>query len=647
MHHRHGNTMDAVRSKLKEAIDLQVACQNSLNQTMRECLAKDKIKHLPHEHNCSKGAFSISREVDYDNIKSDNNIDHFVNSKTKVQKYSDMEILKIKSLISDTSKTRELLSLIHQLELTERIVPIGDLKRIEKPPTITQQNKKSGTEEFSVFFPLKEIHGKVNFSRAVFIINNPVEIFLGEENDTSKTYTLLTGEDHENNALFFRWITYCPEEEGDSKVVLKHTIKECVLMFNQSHQFEIKQVISPMSKKESADSVQIKKLYVEQDDETEREKEVKYVSDKLDKNKIQSSTKFNPDNHDPTLFFLLKQYPEKRFIKATSDDTGLVNENDISVFEKHSRTCIRDIASLHWAFSGLCSVLECLEKGSQKGNIAPVLNSIKLPFKQHSEMLYIIAYAARLVTTKFIKSSDNSNYKLENLYSPYNQVLVSASSNGSLDINTIDYIGCKLTQWFISDAENNMEVIAKNDENTRMSEVLKVKLLKVDCNLSRTAIKTTHTTDILISLGRKAYLDPWKLIYPNGHESLPLDLRTYSLKSLPGYAHLNWPVKFDMTDKKISVVLNTKHLIRLTFHTFRRKFNGADPVVASKAVEKAASKPKGKKETSKSRKRVEKLVRPKKISFNDMLRRVNTGDETVSQKFVFGGAQTQTWSWNR
>jgi hypothetical protein len=42
---------------------------------------------------------------------------------------------------------------------------------------------------------------------------------------------------------------------------------------------------------------------------------------------------------------------------------------------------------------------------------------------------------------------------------------------------------------------------------------------------------------------------------------------------------------------------------------------------------------------------VEKLVRPRKIKFNELLRRVNTGDETVPQKFVFGGAQPQNWSW--
>jgi hypothetical protein len=92
--------------------------------------------------------------------------------------------------------------------------------------------------------------------------------------------------------------------------------------------------------------------------------------------------------------------------------------------------------------------------------------------------------------------------------------------------------------------------------------------------------------------------------------------------------------------------MNSTVLIRLTFHAFRRKFNGSDPVVASKAVEKAASSTEKKKQTRRSRKAVEKLVRPRKIKFNELLRRVNTGDETVPQKFVFGGAQPQNWSWS-
>ena len=106
-----------------------------------------------------------------------------------------------------------------------------------------------------------------------------------------------------------------------------------------------------------------------------------------------------------------------------------------------------------------------------------------------------------------------------------------------------------------------------------------------------------------------------------------------------------WAKANEFSDKKISIVAKSTILVRLTFHAFRRRFYGSDPVVASKAIEKTASNIKKKKNTRRSRKMVEKLIRPKKIKFNELLRRVNTGDETVPQKFVFGGTQPQNWSW--
>ena len=179
-----------------------------------------------------------------------------------------------------------------------------------------------------------------------------------------------------------------------------------------------------------------------------------------------------------------------------------------------------------------------------------------------------------------------------------------------------------------------------------MSTVLKVKLENVDCNLSRTAIKTTHTTDVLIDARRKAYLDPWNLIYPGGCDTLPDVLKNYSLSALPGLTGLKWATKGQTSDKKISVVLKTKHLIRLTFNTFRRSFHGADPVAASRAIETAASKPRGKAEKSQTRRRVEKLVKPKPMTFNHALRLANSGNEAAVRNFDFGAAPP-TWSWNR
>jgi hypothetical protein len=261
-------------------------------------------------------------------------------------------------------------------------------------------------------------------------------------------------------------------------------------------------------------------------------------------------------------------------------------------------------------------------------------------------MLLVIAYLAYLVTSEFSQLYPDGTatpFKLETIYSPYNATL-SLVSGITVDVNKKEFIGYKLTQWLITNAEKATEVTAKSDTYTPISKTLKAHLKKVDCNISRTAIKTTYTTDILLDLNRKVYTDLWEQIYTGGYKDLPSKIKAYSIHATN--QNLNWAKEGEFTDKKISITMNSTVLIRLTFHAFRRKFNGSDPVAASKATEKMASSSEKKKQTRRSRKAVEKLVRPRKIKFNELLRRVNTGDETVPQKFVFGGAQPQNWSWS-
>ena len=72
-------------------------------------------------------------------------------------------------------------------------------------------------------------------------------------------------------------------------------------------------------------------------------------------------------------------------------------------------------------------------------------------------------------------------------------------------------------------------------------------------------------------------------------ENLPEILKMYSLVDIVKNA--GWAVKDTIRDKQVSVVLDSTHMVRFTFHAFRRDFHGLNPVAASKAMRNAVSKP--------------------------------------------------------
>ena len=227
----------------------------------------------------------------------------------------------------------------------------------------------------------------------------------------------------------------------------------------------------------------------------------------------------------------------------------------------------------------------------------------------------------------------SENYALANMISEYNSYVRIHD-----DINQAKYFGYKLTQWLLSEVEKCTIIIPKYDAYAKQRVILRGRLRSVQCDVSHSAIKTIFSTDVLLDMVRKTYIDPWGLIYPYGDVSkLPPKLKEYSLKGDSIYP--TWANKTKMNDKQVSVILESKHMVRFEFHAFRRKFHGADPVVASKQIEKMAST--GKRMSKKARKvqieTLEAALTPKRSSVKQWLRNA-TLDAAGGGKTPFPGA---------
>ena len=422
--------------------------------------------------------------------------------------------------------------------------------------------------------------------------------------------------------MFLRWTTL--EQDISDQVKLKPNVKECVLVFNQSNKLIISSVASPIEKS---------LIDILLPTDTQTELQIKNLSD---------TDKYDEDKHDPTLFFLLKKFPNRRFIKVTGGDQGLINERDIASAEQYKRNCVWDIASLHWVLQGLHAVIKSMN---------PKHETYRTDTMSYDDLILSISSSAAKATAEFEKmhkKDENKGkvYELSNLSSPYNSFIQSASTK-TIDLNTPRYFGYRMTQWLLSEVEKKTLLIPKYDANAPQSKILRGKLRNVQCDLSRSAIKTTYKTDVLMEMVRKAFLDPWRLVYPyNDVDKLPEELMKYSLKF--HYPTLTWAVKGPMQDKQISVILKSKHMVRFTFHAFRRSFVGCDPVVASKALEMAASKPPKPAAKKQARVQLEKAFKPKKVTFKRWLQAASSGSDAAPNNFVFGGPVPAgvKYSWN-
>ena len=222
--------MNQIHEYLDAAVSKQKEHQRSLNQTMREHLARPRDEHLKTGLDCRKGGVVISRDVAYDHIDETTYYHKcFEKAPTKINVIGDLcmqDILKI-----EDKKHTEWVQLALKLKLT-------DISKSESAVRIDNKNNKP----LPVHFTLKEGgQGNPKYTRAVFTVKDYKNIKIKQG---ARFYTLLHGRDEDNNALFFRWTTNPIGGEGGSSIKL--AVKECVVIFNQSHQLKITHISSPL-----------------------------------------------------------------------------------------------------------------------------------------------------------------------------------------------------------------------------------------------------------------------------------------------------------------------------------------------------------------------------------------------------------------
>ena len=443
---------------------------------------------------------------------------------------------------------------------------------------------------------------------------------------------ILDGTDPENNAVFLRWTINDNAAAGSDE--LKPDVSECVIVFNRSHKLNISTVLLP-----SVEDAQVKKVRTGLLDGYRNLYKATPVT-------IDPGLMFEVDKHDATLFFLRRNFPAKRYVKSSGSDQGIINENDIATQEAHIRKCTWEIVHLHWVYEALNSVAQSIS-----ANIPAKISTALL---QHDDMLLAIAGTAGRVTLNFfamIPAGDRKHH-LANLISPYNATLEGLISD---KYNSDAYFGYKLTQWLLTTVEKCTMLIPFHDASTPRSSNFRAQLKRVNCALSRSAIRTTYTTDVLLALTRKSFIDPWGVIYEKV-ENLPEKLKTYSLVDIVKNA--GWAVKGTIQDKQVSVVLDSTHMVRFTFHAFRRDFHGLNPVAASKAMRNAVSKPRKFKKSrqpssdsnnKRSRDAIKKALQPARGLQKSMLlnpnNNIGANTSSATGPFVFG-ATTGPYSWS-
>jgi hypothetical protein len=131
---------------------------------------------------------------------------------------------------------------------------------------------------------------------------------------------------------------------------------------------------------------------------------------------------------------------------------------------------------------------------------------------------------------------------------------------------------------------------------------------------------------------------------------MPEMLKNYSLRSQVQNA--GWAVAGSIEEKQVSVVLKSTHMVRFTFHAFRRDFHGINPVAVSNENKNGVSKPRKFKKNQKpntANKEHNKMIRdslqPLKGLQKSLLLNPNAGEPSAGP-FVFGAA-VGPYSWNK
>ena len=622
--------MSEILQQQDTAVSVQKRNQASLDQTMRELLAKPMDKTLPFEAECRKGACVISRKIDSGDVGDDGNIKCFEKAKTSINYFKDLLMSEIISV--DAGNKESILAIAKHIGIVDSLFNYSVFGG-----SIQVENSQ---KDITVQFPLKEVHGEVKHTKARFTSKNIANITLTKSDHECK---LTHAVDIENNAVFLRWTMNANGGKG-----LNPDISECLIIFNKSHQLNISTVLIPGMTEKVPSSVNILKLLG------------KTARGKFNQPNTSYSTTYDPDQHDPTLFFLKRKFPSKRYISSTGNDQSIINEHDIGTQEAHIRKCTWEIVYLHWVYEALCSVGYTI--GLEEENIP------QISLLQHDTMLLAIAVMAAKITDLFknlkytVKSKPGEEtdsqdtaeshtaveiqYRLANLVSPYNSTIAGLTSD---KYNTADYFGYKLTQWLLTTVEKCTILIPKKDVNTPRSKEYRAQLRRVHCTLSRSAIRTTYTTDVLLGLSRKSFIDPWGAIYES-IDHLPEILKKYSLRSKVQNA--GWAVDGSIAEKQVSVVLKSTHMVQFTFHAFRRDFHGINPVAVSNENKNGVSKPRKFKKNKKpntANKEHNKMIRdslqPLKGLQKSLLLNPNAGEPSASP-FVFGAA-VGPYSWNK
>lgn len=292
----------AIERKLFEA-------KRGLNQTMRESLAKPMDSALAFQTLYANGAYMISRRVDTKDLVGDT-IPKFEKSPTTVIAVKDLKEEDVRGVANDALP-----------KLLERfgLIDIG---------ISTAVNGKTETLQtaITVQYPLKGYFDKKQFTNARFTINAASKQMLVV---SGLQYTLLRGQDPENNAFFFRVTPVV------GLGIVTQFARECVVIFNKSHRLEMSSLKLPGQCREF---------------DFDGKAHDKYAI-------ITDETKFNADTMDATLYFLRSKFPTLRYVASVGGDNGFPNECDVVSMTSHIRRCTWEMAHLHWVYEGLCSVI--------------------------------------------------------------------------------------------------------------------------------------------------------------------------------------------------------------------------------------------------------------------------------------------------
>ena len=535
------------------------AAQASLNQTMRERIALAMDKNLRFQTTCGKGACVISRKINESKATSNEGTKCFLKSPTSVK--VDETLLMEQIIDIKPENIAKFIDIAKNLGLIQH--------EFESSPftPIFISNEESNDPDVVIHFPLEQKKGGVKFTTASFFVRDWATVTFPATNPENYSFKLSYGRDLDNNAVFFRWATIKPP---GPEVGIEVETRECVVVFNNSHHLNITRTPLPNEVEKTAATVA--SIYLKLDAK---------ITEKLKSSTAAYDTdKYTPASHDPTLYFLRKRFPERRYAESTGSDQGTINEADIETMEAHIRKCTWEIVYLHWVYEALYAVSKSIHEAEVK---------VKIELLGHDALLISIAAMAARITEHFKTMMKGMviQRNIGELISSYNADLGLSSAQ----YNTPDYFGYKLTQWLLSQVELNTKLIPSYEAYTPSRIEFRALLQNVTAKFHRSAIKTTYTTDVLLHLARKSYIDPWGLIFGKDaeHGKLPQLLKDYSMSS--AITNAPWAKTGEMSDKEISVHLNHTYMASFTYDAFRHRFHGSDPVVASKMLEKIASTP--------------------------------------------------------